>query len=382
MESNKKRRKILVFIDWYEPGFRAGGPIRSVANMARRLPYDFSIVTQNHDHHDETPYANLPVGKWVRPHENVRVIYLDKERRRSTTYQKIAKTEYFDRIYLNSMFSYFFSILPLRIFKKPRQRERIVLAPRGMLKKGALSLKSPKKKFFLFFAKLSGLYKGITWHATSEQEKKEIQAIFGNKVRIKVAPNLVNVPENFPAKNPKESGHLRLVSIARVSPEKNIHEALRYLNDTSKKGKIEYHIYGSKQDEKYLAECEKIAKGLEHVDVKFFGALEYDKVASTIAQYDFFYLPTLGENYGHAIVESMLTGTPVIISDKTPWRHLEKKRAGWDLKNDRILFNQVLNHCLMMNNQEYELFSRGALNFGSGIANNEEDMRKNMNLFI
>jgi hypothetical protein len=36
----------------------------------------------------------------------------------------------------------------------------------------------------------------------------------------------------------------------------------------------------------------------------------------------------------------------------------------------------------MMNNQEYELFSRGALNFGSGIANNEEDMRKNMNLFI
>jgi len=382
MESSKKRRKILVFIDWYEPGFRAGGPIRSVANMVRRLPYDFSIVTRNHDHHDTTPYLGVPTGKWVRMSDNVRVIYLDKERLRAKTFQKIAKTEYFDRIYLNSLFSYYFSIIPLRTFGKARQRERIVLAPRGMLKKGAMSIKSPKKKIFLLLAKLTGLYKGITWHATSEQEKREIQEAFGKKVRVKVAPNLVAIPENTPPKRPKESGVLRLVSVARVSPEKNIHESLRYLHDTSKKGKIEYHIYGTIQDEKYLEQCKKIAAGLSHVEVKFFGALEYTNVAATVAQYDFFYLPTLGENYGHAIVEALLTGTPVIISDKTPWRNLEKKRAGWDLKNDRILFNQVLNHCMSLSDNEYQLLSRGALLFGQSIAINEEEFKKNFNLFI
>jgi glycosyltransferase involved in cell wall biosynthesis len=35
-------------------------------------------------------------------------------------------------------------------------------------------------------------------------------------------------------------------------------------------------------------------------------------------RYDYFVLPTLGENFGHAIVESLSLGLPVIISNKTP----------------------------------------------------------------
>ena len=34
------------------------------------------------------------------------------------------------------------------------------------------------------------------------------------------------------------------------------------------------------------------------------------------------YLPTKGENFGHAISDSIANSTPVFISDKTPWNEI------------------------------------------------------------
>lgn len=35
------------------------------------------------------------------------------------------------------------------------------------------------------------------------------------------------------------------------------------------------------------------------------------------------------ENYGHVIAESLMVGTPVIISDQTPWNDVTEANAGW-----------------------------------------------------
>ncbi|MNY40193.1 hypothetical protein D3C86_1749200 [compost metagenome] len=42
-------------------------------------------------------------------------------------------------------------------------------------------------------------------------------------------------------------------------------------------------------------------------------------------------MPTHGENYGHAIAEALSAGTPVLISDATPWRGLQQEGVGWDI---------------------------------------------------
>jgi hypothetical protein len=41
------RRKILIFVDWFEPGFKAGGPIQSCRNLVESLgdDFDFYLVT-------------------------------------------------------------------------------------------------------------------------------------------------------------------------------------------------------------------------------------------------------------------------------------------------------------------------------------------------
>ena len=43
--------KVLIFIDWYKPGFKAGGPIQSVSNIVSQLgkDYEFYIITRDTD---------------------------------------------------------------------------------------------------------------------------------------------------------------------------------------------------------------------------------------------------------------------------------------------------------------------------------------------
>jgi hypothetical protein len=51
----------------------------------------------------------------------------------------------------------------------------------------------------------------------------------------------------------------------------------------------------------------------------------------------------------------------VLISDQTPWRNLEVKKAGWDLPlhNNQIWIEKI-KELIAMENKEYQQWSRGA----------------------
>jgi glycosyltransferase involved in cell wall biosynthesis len=66
------------------------------------------------------------------------------------------------------------------------------------------------------------------------------------------------------------------------------------------------------------------------------GVLEHKEVANVFRAHDLFFFPTHGENYGHVIMESLLAGTPVLISNTTPWLNLDKAGIGWDLPLDNM----------------------------------------------
>ena len=74
-------------------------------------------------------------------------------------------------------------------------------------------------------------------------------------------------------------------------------------------------------------------------------------------------LPSLGENFGHAIFESFANAVPVIIGNNTPWRDIEQNNGGIEVKPNDIegiftaisLFNN-------MTNQSYKILQLGALN--------------------
>ena len=96
-----------------------------------------------------------------------------------------------------------------------------------------------------------------------------------------------------------------------------------------------FDVYGTLEDRTYWVLCDGIMKQLPvNIVVNYRGVVRPDDVISTLSQYDAFFLPTLGENFGHVVLEALLAGCPVLLSDRTPWRDMPVRRAGFDLPLD------------------------------------------------
>jgi glycosyltransferase involved in cell wall biosynthesis len=375
------RKKILVFSDWFLPGYKAGGPIRSLANLVHNLDFDFWIVTRITDHHSNQPYNGIKHGEWTKHRSNVHVCYIDQKEVTAPFVKQLLSENTFDFIYFNSLFSPLFTLLPLRVARAMGLAERCVLAPRGMLKPGALSIKSKKKKIFLFVSKFLGWFKNIRWHATNEQEKSEIKKHYGKSCHVIVAPNLASIVDRDTGLANKEAGSIKLVSVARISAEKGIREALQFLKIADLKTRVECVFYGTQQDEAYLNECKQIASQIEGAHITFPGEITPENIPSALQPAHFFYMATWGENYGHAIAEALQYGKPVIISDRTPWRKLSESHAGWDLPLEESSFVKIIRACHAMDQHEYDLWSTGAKKYGCEHANDPRHIEAYYSLF-
>ena len=97
-----------------------------------------------------------------------------------------------------------------------------------------------------------------------------------------------------------------------------------------------------------------------------------------IANYHALLLPTLNENFGHSIVESLLTGCPVIISDQTPWNDLEENNAGYaiTLENKQKFVEAIVN-LAKLNEEEFLQKSNAANSYIS----NKIEVDKSINLY-
>lgn len=374
------RKKILVFSDWFLPGYKAGGPIRSLANLVHALDFEFWIVTRITDHHSSVPYAGITPGEWTMHRPHVHVCYMHEEQVNSAFIKKTIREQSFDYLYFNSLFSPIFTLLPLRIARAMGLASRCVLAPRGMLKSGALSVKARKKKVFLFVAGVLGWFKGIRWHATNEQEAAEIRQHFGKSCNVGIAPNLASIVDSPIRSAEKKRGEMRLVCIARISPEKGIREALIFLK-AARLTNIECVFYGIQQNSAYLQECKTIAKEISGATISFPGEIAPENIADALRDSHFFYLPTLGENFGHAIAEALQLGKPVIISNRTPWVDLSTVHAGWDLPLEASAFAAVLQTCFSMDQDEYNEWSLAAAKFGRENALDPSHLKGYYSLF-
>ena len=71
---------ILVFVRHYLPGFRSGGPVRSVSNLVKAIEsdYDFRIVCLNRDHGETKNYADIVSSQWTKM-SRVQVYYATEQ---------------------------------------------------------------------------------------------------------------------------------------------------------------------------------------------------------------------------------------------------------------------------------------------------------------
>ncbi|WEK36525.1 MAG: glycosyltransferase family 4 protein [Candidatus Pseudobacter hemicellulosilyticus] len=365
--TNTPKRKILLFADWYYPAFKAGGPVQSCHNIAKMLghQYQFYVVTSDRDLGDTQPYAGISTTDWVDGNDGEKIRYLYRNTMNPGTVRKIMHEVQPDVIYFNSMFSLLYTLMPLWVLQRMRFGGRVVLAPRGMLHAGALMRKSVKKTIFLRTFWLSGWPGKMVFHATDAQEQKDVKRYFRRSKQVVLAENIPNTDPDPLTLREKEKDTLRLVFISRLHAKKNLHLLLELLRQHSLQGSLSLDVYGEAEDPEYERKCRQTAAGLPgNITVTFRGPLPHNLVFGTLHQYHLFVLPTLGENFGHAIFEALSSGTPVLISDKTPWSGLAARKAGWEIPlklPEQYL--QAIREMLAMDQQEYREWSAGALAF-------------------
>lgn len=361
-----KKPKILILCDYYLPGYKSGGGMRTIVNMVERLndKFEFWIITRDHDGKlDKEQYKTVRINEWNTVQE-AQVFYLSKNNVRISKIRELILQANPDSIYTNSYFAtlaiYVLQLRKLMLIPKLN----IIVAPCGELSEGALQLKPGKKKLFIGFSKISQLYKDIFWKASNEQEKAEIEKVKGKGGKIFIAPDLPprTIFEDYSQElKPKKTiGEARMIFLSRFMRKKNFKWLLEILK--SVKGNLTIDIYGPLEDEVYWEECLNIIKTLpSNVKIEAKGSIPHEKAVETLFNYHFFILPTLGENFGHVFVEALASGCPLIISDRTPWLNLQDDKIGWAIpleSPDQWL--ETLNYCLSLDNLSYSKISINA----------------------
>jgi glycosyltransferase involved in cell wall biosynthesis len=319
--------RVLAMSAGFEPGFRGGGPIRSVAAIVDTVSdkTDLCVITRDRDLASSSPYPDLS-GRWIRRGRS-RVFYLDTHRfGQWLRLRRELSAIRFDLLYVNSLWDPLFTLIPIVAMKLGIIRARAVLiAPRGELSPGALSLKNKKKR--LFWTWWGRLLKrtDVVWHASSDDEARQIRAVVP-RARVEVNVDQVSLPyDALPAKG--SEGCASLVFIGRISPVKNLDLVLLTLRGLSKP--VKFDIYGPLEDADYWLKCQSFIRQFpSHVQVKYRGELAPSEVRATFSNYDAFILPTLGENFGHVIAESLSASCPVVCSDKTTWTRVLERGGG------------------------------------------------------
>jgi glycosyltransferase involved in cell wall biosynthesis len=374
--------RALLAADYYPPGFRAGGPTRSLENLVELLGDEvaFTVVTRDRDLGSATPPFPRPDRVQVRG--KATVIYAPPGRR-AITLLRVARRDSFDVLYLNSLFSRTFGIFPLMARRSGLlPKSRLLIAPRGELHLGALGLNRGRKVAYLRLASLLHLFADAEWHASTEEEASQIRQWMGVGSRVYVAPNLFLMPssEELGVWPDKAEGAVRLAFVSRVHPTKNLDYALRILR--TMRGNVTLDIYGPIEDRRYWARCRDLMSSLPSgIHIVYRGIIGPEEVSRILAQHDAFFFPTRGENFGHVVAEALAAGCPPLMSDQTPW-DVASRGAGWIIPLDQPeRYRETLTGLLEMGDRELREFRTRARQYAEEIGTSSATLSANRKLF-
>jgi glycosyltransferase involved in cell wall biosynthesis len=377
-------------VEYYLPGFKWGGPIRSTASLVNELSdeFQFKIVTRDRDYGDKAAYPGIAADQW-QPVEKADVFYASPGFLSPAGWRKLLRSVDYQVIYLHSVFSLSFT-LSILLLRKLRlvPRAPVVIAPRGEFSPGAIALKAGKKRAYLMATQAAGLYDDIVWHATSAGEATDIRRHFQRAnapdLSVVIAPNLPSLQETgayASERRPKTPGALRILFLSRITRKKNLDGVLRLLQEL--RGDIQLDIYGALEDPSYWMECVDLIKSLPaNVSVQYHGAIEHAHVSRVMESHDLFFLPSKGENFGHVVLEALAAGCPVLISDQTAWLKLEDQGLGWDLPlAEPEQFQAVLRRCVAMDSVEHAQLSTAARAFAAAVIRDPRAVEASRQLF-
>ena len=373
-------KKLLIMASLFWPQKNSGGPPVSILNLVKSIQgsFDVSIISKNHEIGNSAPLPGIVDGWNTFPFG--KAYYVPYSQHSFQNIFSLIEQVQPDVIYQNSFFSWD-DLHPVLKYKKKHPHVKVIVAPRGefypeRLQKGAL-----KKRTYAKLVKASGLLTDVFFQGTGEDECRQCHDLLGTpESHLLNMQNLAVVGKPAQVGIEKQAGQLRLVYIARVHPTKNILNAIRWLGPVQ--GRVEFDIYGPIEGEEHWQQCQtNISELPENIRVTYKGMVDHDQVADVIAGYHGYYMPTTGENFGHSIVESLLVGRPVVISNQTPWTDVQGVGGYAYPLNQPEQFSAAIEQLCAMEQAEFDTLCQGAKAYINQKLNTEETVAQYIRAF-
>lgn len=208
----------------------------------------------------------------------------------------------------------------------------IVVSPRGMLSPVALKGSAYSKALFLLVGQRDTLSATTCFHATSEFEYEDIRR-FGITAPVIIVPNGVDLPlpsggsGRAPSSGPSDLK--TLLFLGRIHPIKGIDHLVRAWSRVAE-GFPDWRLRivgpGEPGHTKMIAD---LIERMNVPRVTMEAGLAGQAKHAALAAADLFVQPSLSENFGMTIAESLACGRPVIVTKGAPWAGVVENACGW-----------------------------------------------------
>jgi glycosyltransferase involved in cell wall biosynthesis len=378
----------IIILGHYILSSKVGGPVRSVTNLVENLKekFNFVIVAPNKDFGSDKQFDNIKLYTKI-AFRGIELFYCKINKLWDLKYLRLIKE--LDKsgnvFYLNSFFNIKQSIYIVVLKKIGILRNaQIVLCPRGELLPEILKTKRTRKYVYLAISNFLGFYMKINFHATNDFEKLSIEKCFPRYNKEIFVAGMISSSSNTQRLSVNENlidERLKIVYLSRISRSKNLDLIVDVLMNIKKE--IIIDIYGFVEDNDYLAEIIMKSNLLpKNIVFNFRGPIDKDSVPELLSRYDLFMLLSDGENYGHAIVESLKAGLPVLISDNTPWINLSELGLGWDFSlKDLRSFENCINDMCDLTTSERNNLKKDVKAKASVLFDNRKVIEENFQMF-
>lgn len=314
--------RVLHVVPTYLPAIRYGGPIYSVHGLCRSLAsqgHDVHVFTTNVDGEtDARVCLTEPVNV-----DGVKVSYFPSRHLRRFYWAPDMLREFkkrvaeFDIVHTHSIF-----LWPTWAAAREARRLGVpyVSSPRGMLDKALVRRKSRwAKTMWIHLIERRNLEHAATVHATSQFEIRAIMAFGLNLGGIVRIANGVDSPGtgNEITISPDVARVLRhgeyVLYLGRINWKKGLD---RLIDAWDSRNGCRLVIAGN-DEEDYAQVLRARAEALGHLDIEVIGrsVTEADKEA-LFASASLFVLPSYSENFGNTVLEAMVRGIPVLVTDE------------------------------------------------------------------
>jgi glycosyltransferase involved in cell wall biosynthesis len=225
-----------------------------------------------------------------------------------------------------------------------------IVSPRGMLGQGALRFSRFRKLAFWYALQGSALRSATCFHATSEQEYRDVRAA-GLHQPVAIVPNGIDLPSEGAIVKAAD-GPRTLLFLGRIHPKKGIDtliEAWSKLEDKFPDWRLK--IVGPLANNDYAKKLQRMIDGEGLARAKFAGPLYGASKSEAYATAALFILPTLDDNFAMTVAEALAHGTPVISTKGAPWQNLETNGCGWWIDHGVSALVSVLDLAMSIDRQ-------------------------------